>query len=84
MPSFKNCFAAFAAVLGLANASATGATGASATDQDNTKQTLTVTWEKYNPNGHARDMILVNGQFPAPPLVFDEGDQVEVSKMLKL
>lgn len=39
---------------------------------------LTVTWELGAPNGQARPMIKVNGGFPAPPLVFDEDDDVQV------
>jgi hypothetical protein len=42
------------------------------------KKTLRVTWEEGNPNGMKRDVIKVNGQFPSPNLVFDEGDDVEV------
>ncbi|KAM0280847.1 hypothetical protein ACHAQH_003877 [Verticillium albo-atrum] len=40
---------------------------------------LTLTWETYKPNGQAREMILVNGQFPAPTLEISEGDDVEVN-----
>jgi hypothetical protein len=40
---------------------------------------MTVTWEVGAPNGAARPMIKVNGGFPAPPLVFDEDDDVKVS-----
>ncbi|KAK3365614.1 Cupredoxin [Lasiosphaeria ovina] len=39
---------------------------------------LTLTWQNYSPNGQTRKMILVNGQFPAPVLEIDEGDDVEV------
>lgn len=39
---------------------------------------LTLTWEEHAPDGRAREMILVNGQFPAPTLEIDQGDEVEV------
>ncbi|GAB1315221.1 Multicopper oxidase [Madurella fahalii] len=39
---------------------------------------LTLTWEVYAPDGRAREMILVNGQFPGPTLEIDQGDEVEV------
>ena len=42
------------------------------------KQDLTITWEKGSPNGQSRNMIFTNGQFPAPELWFNEGDDVEV------
>lgn len=40
---------------------------------------LTVTWEKYSPDGISRDMILVNGQFPGPVMEINEGDEVWVT-----
>jgi len=43
------------------------------------KDELTITWEKGAPNGQAREMIMTNGRFPGPNLVFDESDDVEVS-----
>ncbi|KAL1961393.1 hypothetical protein VTO42DRAFT_121 [Malbranchea cinnamomea] len=39
---------------------------------------LKLTWEKYSPDGHERDMILINGQFPGPRLEADQGDEVHV------
>ncbi len=39
---------------------------------------LTLTWEKYSPDGFAREMILVNGQFPGPLLEINQGDEVQV------
>ncbi|KAL2127638.1 hypothetical protein VTI74DRAFT_10379 [Chaetomium olivicolor] len=39
---------------------------------------LTLTWEKYTPDGRSREMILVNGQFPGPTLELNQGDEVEV------
>lgn len=41
---------------------------------------LTITWEKYAPDGYApaRGMTLINGQFPGPLLEVDEGDVVHV------
>ncbi|KAM3449458.1 hypothetical protein MY3296_006923 [Beauveria thailandica] len=35
--------------------------------------------ENGAPNGQGRDMILTNGQFPSPLLVFKEGDDVEIT-----
>lgn len=43
------------------------------------RKTLDITWEVGSPNGNARPMTFVNGQFPAPNLVFDEDDDVYVS-----
>ncbi|KAM3427566.1 hypothetical protein MY4824_009356 [Beauveria thailandica] len=43
------------------------------------QKSLTFTWENGAPNGQGRDMILTNGQFPSPLLVFDEGDDVEIT-----
>jgi hypothetical protein len=43
-------------------------------------ETLHLTWENGMPNGQSRDMIFTNGQFPAPNLSFDEGDEVEVCR----
>jgi hypothetical protein len=40
--------------------------------------TLDLTWEVGTPNGNSREMIFVNGQFPGPPLIVDEGDDVTV------
>jgi len=39
---------------------------------------LNVTWELWAPDGVERYQTLVNGQFPGPPLIMDEGDNVEV------
>lgn len=36
-------------------------------------------WGTGAPDGFTRPMILVNGTSPGPPLVVDEGDDVEVS-----
>jgi len=43
-------------------------------------KTLDLTWQVGNPNGNARPMTFVNGQFPGPDLVFDEDDDVEVCR----
>jgi len=40
---------------------------------------LNLTWETKSPDGVERQQILVNGQFPGPPLIIDEGDNVEVT-----
>lgn len=39
---------------------------------------LDLTWKKGSPNGVEREMIFTNNQFPGPPLIFDEGDEVTV------
>jgi hypothetical protein len=43
------------------------------------KKDLAITWERWAPNGQPRYMILTNGQFPAPSLIFDENDDIEAS-----
>lgn len=40
---------------------------------------LNLTWATGAPDGVERQQILVNDQFPGPPLIFDEGDEVEVT-----
>ncbi|KAJ5924316.1 hypothetical protein N7466_008503 [Penicillium verhagenii] len=40
---------------------------------------LNLTWESRAPDGVAREQFLVNGQFPGPPLIMDEGDNVQVT-----
>jgi FtsP/CotA-like multicopper oxidase with cupredoxin domain len=40
---------------------------------------LNLTWEKRAPDGVEREQALINGQFPGPPLMLDEGDEVEVT-----
>lgn len=42
------------------------------------RETLYLTWEEGAPNGQSREMIFTNGQFPAPNLIFEEDDDVEV------
>lgn len=42
-------------------------------------QTLRLTWDAGAPNGQPRDLIYTNGQFPGPPLIFDEDDEVEIT-----
>ncbi|KAJ5279857.1 hypothetical protein N7478_005229 [Penicillium angulare] len=37
---------------------------------------LELTWQKGSPNGVEREFIFVNDQFPGPPLILDEGDDV--------
>lgn len=44
--------------------------------------TLDLSWESGSPNGNTREMIFVNGQFPGPPLILNEGDDVTVSAIL--
>jgi FtsP/CotA-like multicopper oxidase with cupredoxin domain len=38
----------------------------------------TLSWEKYDPDGFSRDLILINGKFPGPKLELNEGDDVEI------
>lgn len=38
---------------------------------------LTLTWEEWAPAGIPREMILSNGQLPAPTLELRQGDNVE-------
>ncbi|KAJ5758017.1 uncharacterized protein N7511_006711 [Penicillium nucicola] len=40
---------------------------------------LNLSWETRAPDGVERMQALVNGQFPGPPLLLDEGDKVEVT-----
>ena len=42
------------------------------------KHNLTLTWEVGSPNGQPREIIHMNGRFPGPEFVWDEGDDVEV------
>ncbi|KAE8353510.1 Cupredoxin [Aspergillus coremiiformis] len=44
------------------------------------RETLEFTWGVSAPNGVPRQMILTNGQYPGPDLVFDEDDHVEVAQ----
>ncbi|KAL4738138.1 conidial pigment biosynthesis oxidase Arb2/brown2 [Aspergillus similis] len=43
------------------------------------KRELIITNELGAPDGQQRYMIKVNGQFPGPALIFDEGDDVEIT-----
>ncbi|KAF4768051.1 hypothetical protein HAV15_002233 [Penicillium sp. str.  len=40
---------------------------------------LNLTWDTKAPDGVERQQALINGQFPGPPLIFDEDDNVEVT-----
>jgi FtsP/CotA-like multicopper oxidase with cupredoxin domain len=40
---------------------------------------LNLTWDSRAPDGVERQQALINGQFPGPPLIIDEGDKVEVT-----
>jgi FtsP/CotA-like multicopper oxidase with cupredoxin domain len=42
------------------------------------KHEMTLTWEVGAPNGQAREMVKMNGQFPGPSLIWDEDDDIEV------
>lgn len=39
---------------------------------------MKLTWEIGAPNGVAREMIKINGGFPGPNLIVDQGDDIEV------
>ncbi|OJJ30871.1 hypothetical protein ASPWEDRAFT_120138 [Aspergillus wentii DTO 134E9] len=39
---------------------------------------LNLTWASGAPDGVERQQALINGQYPGPPLIMDEGDDVEV------
>jgi len=42
-------------------------------------QKLEFTWELGAPNGgEPREMVLTNGQYPGPDLVWDEDDDIQV------
>ncbi|KFY50431.1 hypothetical protein V496_09340 [Pseudogymnoascus sp. VKM F-4515 (FW-2607)] len=43
------------------------------------RETLRFTWAEGAPNGQSRELIYTNGQFPGPPLIFTEGDHVEIT-----
>lgn len=43
------------------------------------QEILRITWDEGAPNGQSRQVIHTNGQFPSPTLVWDEGDDIEVS-----
>jgi FtsP/CotA-like multicopper oxidase with cupredoxin domain len=36
---------------------------------------LDLTWETGSPNGVSREMVFVNGRFPGPAIILDEGDE---------
>ena len=40
--------------------------------------TLDLSWRNGAPNGLTRNMVFINGDFPGPPLILDEGDDVTV------
>ncbi|KAB5536176.1 multicopper oxidase-domain-containing protein [Coniochaeta sp. 2T2.1] len=43
------------------------------------KQEWIISWETGAPNGQAREMIKINGQFPGPAVICDEDDDVEIT-----
>jgi hypothetical protein len=46
------------------------------------RETLEFTWEVGAPDGGVpRQMVLTNGKYPGPDLVFDEDDDVEVTHL---
>lgn len=40
---------------------------------------LNVSWGTSAPDGVERQHALINGKSPGPPLIFDEGDDVEIT-----
>ncbi|KAH7135775.1 putative laccase TilA [Dendryphion nanum] len=48
------------------------------------KFTLELTWKVGSPDGFARDMIFINGQFPGPILEINQDDWVEITVVNKL
>lgn len=40
---------------------------------------LNATWGSWKADGVQRQQTLFNGQFPGPPLIMDEGDNIEVT-----
>ncbi|KAJ5788527.1 Multicopper oxidase type 2 [Penicillium paradoxum] len=40
---------------------------------------LNLRWSSSAPDGVEREHALINGQFPGPPLIFDQGDNIEVT-----
>jgi FtsP/CotA-like multicopper oxidase with cupredoxin domain len=40
---------------------------------------LNATWESWAADGVQRQQTLINGQFPGPALIMDEGDTIEVT-----
>ncbi|KAF3403687.1 Laccase abr2 [Penicillium rolfsii] len=42
------------------------------------REEITLTWDLGAPNGHVREMIKMNGDFPGPSFVWDEDDDIEV------
>ena len=45
---------------------------------------LTITKQRMNPYGIARDLLVANGQFPGPHLEINEGEEVEITVHNKL
>ncbi|KAE8147224.1 multicopper oxidase-domain-containing protein [Aspergillus avenaceus] len=48
------------------------------------RETLEFTWGVGSPNGVPREMVLTNGKYPGPDLVFDEDDDVEIHVFNKM
>lgn len=55
---------------------------ASITQAAKVHYTLDLSWRNGAPNGVSRNMIFVNGEFPGPPLILDEGDDVTVCALI--
>ncbi|KAJ5691255.1 hypothetical protein N7488_011990 [Penicillium malachiteum] len=39
---------------------------------------MDLTWQRGSPNGVEREMIFINDQFPGPPMILNEGDDVTI------
>ena len=40
---------------------------------------LDLQWKKGAPDGVTREMVYINGQFPGPTLIIQQGDSVEIT-----
>lgn len=45
------------------------------------REEITLTWDLGAPNGHVREMIKMNDDFPGPHFSWDEDDDIEVNKI---
>ena len=46
------------------------------------REEFTLTWDLGAPNGHAREMIKMNDEFPGPYFLWDEDDDIEVNRTI--
>lgn len=45
------------------------------------REEITLTWDLGAPNGHVREMIKMNDDFPGPHFTWDEDDDIEVNQI---